>query len=219
MLEFANENAVSGYLRYTNHLGEALVTFVLCTRHTARWAIVVFLTLSGACARAAHPAVDMAPRSEAVELPSPVRLAVDVSIPHRSGHINDYAGLLTSKQRAELEARLAEYEAETTHQIAVLTVQSLQGESIESFSMRVANAWKLGRKGLDNGVLVTVALKDRKIRIELGSGLSQFVSDSIAAKIIDNSMTPEFRAGQYGRGIERGVERLMAECRAYKMNL
>jgi uncharacterized protein len=144
--------------------------------------------------------------------------ALDVPIPRLSGHVNDYADILTSKQRAELETRLAKYEAETTHQIAVLTVSSLQGASIESYSLRVANAWKLGRKGVDNGVLITVALKDRKTRIEIGSGLSRFVSDAVAAKIIDESMVPEFRTGRFGKGIERGVERLMAESRAYKVN-
>jgi uncharacterized protein len=81
----------------------------------------------------------------------------------------------------------------------------------------VANAWKIGRKDLDNGVLVTVAPNDRKARIELGYGMNRFVSDTTAQQILADSMVPQFRAGRFGHGIELGVERLMEVCRAYKV--
>jgi uncharacterized protein len=181
-------------------------------RKMRAFALSLSLILSGLCipapaSGAAQPPLSIAPTPSA-----------ESAIPRLSGHVNDYAGILTSQQRAALERRLSEYERETTHQIVVLTVSSLPNASIESFSLRVARAWKLGRKDFDNGVLVTVAPRDRKMRIEVGEGLSRFVSDSAAAKIIEESMVPDFRAGQFGKGIERGVERLMEECRAYKVN-
>ena len=162
-------------------------------------ALFLALMLSAACLGAPPPSV-----------------AVQQPVPRLSGHVNDYAEILTSQQRSELEARLASYEAETGHQIGVLTVTSLQGEPIESFSLRVANAWKLGRKGHDDGVLLTVAPKDRQTRIEVGTGMALFVSDAVVAKIINESMIPWFRSDQFGKGIDRGVQRLMMECRAYK---
>jgi uncharacterized protein len=137
-------------------------------------------------------------------------------VPQMRGHVNDYAGTLTEQQRADMELRLAKYEQETTHQVVVLTVSTLGTESIDSFSLRVANAWRLGRKDLDNGVLITVSPKDRKARIELGRGMSKYVSDAVAAEIMTSIMTPQFRTGDYALGIELGVERLMTECRAYK---
>jgi len=150
---------------------------------------------------------ELAERNPSSEFPIPVLI----------GRVNDYADILTSKERAELDATLAAYERETTHQIALLTVQTLNAETIEGFSFRVANAWKLGRKNLDNGVLVVVAPNDRRARIELGAGMSRFVSDSAAQQIMDNSMVPQFRVGQFGRGIELGIQRLMEVCRAYKV--
>jgi hypothetical protein len=95
-------------------------------------------------------------------------VAISADVPTLRGRVDDYAGLLQPQVREQLESRLARYEQETTHQIAILTVPSLHGESIEAFSRRVANTWALGRKGLDNGVLVTVAPTERSVRIELG---------------------------------------------------
>jgi uncharacterized protein len=140
-----------------------------------------------------------------------------IPVPMLKGHVNDYAGILTEQQRADMEARLATYERETAHQIVVLTVPTLGGEQVESFSLRVANAWQLGRKDLDNGVLVTVSPSDRTARIELGRGMSLVVSDAVAMDIMVTVMTPEFRAGRYANGIQLGVERLMKECRAFKV--
>jgi uncharacterized protein len=140
-----------------------------------------------------------------------------VPVPRLRGHVNDYAGILTAQQRADIESRLTKYEQETTHQMVVLTVPTLGAESIESFSLRVANAWRLGRKDLDNGVLITVSPSDRKARIELGRGMNKYVSDTVAAEIMTSVMTPQFRTGDYAHGIELGVERLMTEFRAYRV--
>jgi uncharacterized protein len=109
------------------------------------------------------------------------------------------------------------YERETTHQVVVLTVKSLGGESIESVSLRVTNVWALGRKGLDNGVLVTLAPAEHQVRIKLGTGMNRYVSNAAAKAIIEETMLPTFRAGDIRRGLRRGVERLLEACRAYKV--
>jgi uncharacterized protein len=160
--------------------------------------------------------------ADCIGAPPPIEqhaLRSEGDVPKLEGRVNDYAKILTSQEREALNATLAQYEIETTHQIVVLTVPSLDGEAIDTFSLRVANTWKLGRKGLDNGVLVTVAPTERRVRIELGIGMNRFVSDADAKRIIEETMAPEFRAGHFGKGITLGVERLMAECRAYKPTL
>ncbi len=131
------------------------------------------------------------------------------------GRVSDHAGIFPVDDRRALDARLAEYEQDTTHQIAVLTVPSLDGEAIEAFSLRVANTWALGQKGVDNGILVTVAPAERQVRIELGYGMNRFISDADAQQIIDEAMLPAFSAGELPQGITLGVERLMAAGRAF----
>jgi len=139
-------------------------------------------------------------------------------VPRLAGRVNDYADILPSSDRAYLERILSAYEAETTHQVAVLTVRSLHGESIEAFSLRVTNAWGLGQKGLNNGVLVTLAPAEHAVRIELGTGMSRYVSDAEAKRIIDETMVPAFRVGDMKGGLRRGVDRLLQACRAYKVS-
>ncbi|MFO1401707.1 MAG: TPM domain-containing protein [Steroidobacteraceae bacterium] len=140
------------------------------------------------------------------------------SVPAHVGRVNDFAHLLPEGDRAVLERTLAGYEEETSHQIAVLTVSSLKGESIESYSLRVANTWRLGRKGLDDGVLVTVAPSERAVRIEVGVGMSRYVTDADAKDVISRSMIPAFRRGDMAGGIKSGVERLLILCRAYRVD-
>ena len=144
-------------------------------------------------------------------------VAIAADVPTLRGHVNDYAGLLRPQAREQLESSLARYENETTHQIAILTVSSLRGESIDAFSLRVAKTWALGRKGLDNGVLVTVAPTERSVRIELGTGMNRYVTDSDAKRIIDEVMIPAFREGHYDIGLLQGIDRLLVACRAYKV--
>ncbi len=112
-----------------------------------------------------------------------------------------------------LEATLASFESETSHQIAVLTVPTTGGEPIESFSLRVAESWKLGNKGADNGILLIVASQDRKARIEVGYGLEGAVPDVIAKRVIEDVMIPRFRAGDMPGGIEAATDALMKAAR------
>ena len=129
--------------------------------------------------------------------------------------MTDVANVLSDAERNRLADRLARYERETSHQIAVLLIPTLSGERIESFSRRVANSWKLGREGLDNGVLVTLAMKERAVRIEVGLGMERFISNATALSIINTSMVPAFRKGDYGGGLEAGLEQLMREGRRF----
>ena len=127
--------------------------------------------------------------------------------------MNDLAGVLSRERQAALEERLARYEDETSHQIVLLTVPSLQGEPIEDFSIRVADAWKIGHKGLDNGILVVIAPQDHKARIEVGRGLEGVVPDVIASRILRDRMVPLFSAGRVPDGIDAGIDALMTAAR------
>ncbi len=128
-----------------------------------------------------------------------------LQVPPLKGRINDYAGLLEEGQKAQLEYVLARYEEETSNQIAVLIVPSLEGEDIEAFSMMVAEAWKIGHKGKDNGVIIVIALRDRRIRIEVGYGLEGVLTDVEASRIIRTVFVPAFRRGDYFGGIASGI--------------
>ena len=136
-------------------------------------------------------------------------LALALEVPPLQGRINDYAGLIPAERARALEERLARFEAETGHQIAVLTIPSLKGDSLEDFSIRVAEAWKIGKKGFDNGAILLIARDDRKLRIEVGYGLEGVMPDAIASRIIREVITPRFRSGDFAGGIEAGVDAIL----------
>jgi uncharacterized protein len=94
-------------------------------------------------------------------------------------------------------------------------VPTLSGESIETFSSRVANSWGVGYKNLDNGILVTLAMKEQAVRIELGKGMERYISDAKAKSIIESSMTPAFAKGDFAGGLESGLDKLMQEARRF----
>lgn len=137
------------------------------------------------------------------------------SIPTLQGRVTDLANVLSVQDRERLSNILAAYEQETRHQVAVLIVPALSGESIESFSLRVANTWKLGDKGVNNGILVTLAITDRKTRVELGLGMEPYISNATVASIIRRAMIPAFRRGDYAGGLDAGLIELMKEGRKF----
>jgi uncharacterized protein len=137
------------------------------------------------------------------------------SVPHLQGRVTDTAGVLSLTQQSRLSDLLANYEHETHHQLAVLTVKTLAGESLETYSLRVANCWRLGQPGIDNGILITLAVQERKVRIELGKGMQRYISNSEAQSIIDGSMVPAFAEGDFAGGLQQGLERLMADARGF----
>lgn len=138
-------------------------------------------------------------------------LALDV--PTLQGRVNDYAHMLSAHTARQLEAELAGLEQSDSTQIVVLTVDSLQGDAIEDFSIRVAEAWGIGQEGKDNGALLIIAKKDRKIRIEVGYGLEGKLTDLMSGRIIRNVIGPEFKLGRFDQGIINGVAAMVGVVR------
>jgi uncharacterized membrane protein YgcG len=138
-----------------------------------------------------------------------------IPVPQLTGRINDTVNLLSSADQERLSNLLSDYEKETKHQIAVLIVPTLRDETIESFCLRVANVWRLGRKGIDDGIVVCLAIEERRVRIELGIGMERYISNAEAKEIIDSEMTPLFSKRNFAGGLERGLKRLMEEGRRF----
>ncbi len=132
-------------------------------------------------------------------------------VPDRpEGRITDRTGTLSQSEIQKLEIKLANFEGETTNQIAALIIPSLEGDSLEDYSIRLAEKWKIGQKGRNNGVILLIVKIDRKIRIEVGYGLEGVLPDALAGTIIRNEIAPRFKAGQFYQGIEAGVDAIMA---------
>ncbi len=127
-----------------------------------------------------------------------------------TGRVNDHAGLLDPALRQRLEQRLLAHDAATGVEVVVLTVESLEGEAIEAYSMRVVESWRIGKKTQDNGVLLLVAKTDRKLRIEVGYGLEGIVPDVVASRIVNDIIKPRFASGDFSGGISSGVDALLA---------
>jgi len=124
-----------------------------------------------------------------------------LEVPPLEGRVNDRAGIFSSSQSRELDQYLAALEQESSVQMAVLTVPGLKGEDLEGFSIRVADEWKLGQEGKDNGVLLILAVKDRKVRLEVGYGLEGVLTDAKSGYIVREIMIPYFSKGDYSGGI------------------
>lgn len=138
--------------------------------------------------------------------------ALDVP-PKPSTPVLDSAGLLSPAVRTTLERDIVRFETETSNQIAVLILPSLEGESLEDFTIRVAEAWRPGQAERDNGVILAVFVRDRKVRIEVGYGLEGVLTDALARRIIRQEITPAFRAGNYDGGVTSAVTAIMAATR------
>jgi uncharacterized protein len=120
--------------------------------------------------------------------------------------VNDYAGALTPPERARLEQQLAARETTSRNQVVVAIFRSLEGESLEGYSIRLAQAWRIGQKGLDNGVIFLVFLDDRKMRIEVGYGLEGTLTDAVSSAILRDVVAPRFREGRTADGIAAGLD-------------
>lgn len=139
--------------------------------------------------------------------------AHSLEVPRPEGYVNDRAKLLTAEEKARLESLLGRFESETTNQVVVLIVPSLEGDSLEDFSIRVAESWKPGQKDRDNGVIFLVALEDRKARIEVGYGLEGALTDAQTGRILQNLVFPAFREGDYPGGIQAGLVGILQSIR------
>ena len=134
-----------------------------------------------------------------------VSAAAAPNYPELTGRVTDDAGLLSAADKADIESELAALEQTSTDQLAVVTVKSLEGYSIEDYGIGLARKWGIGQKGKDNGILLIVAPNDRKIRIEVGRRLEPMMTDTMSALIIENAILPKFRRGDFAGGIKDGV--------------
>ena len=132
-----------------------------------------------------------------------------LDVPPLTGRVVDLGHVLPTEVAASLTRHLESHETKTSNQVAILILPSLEGEPLKEFSHRVATTWKLGQKGTDNGVLLLVSLKDRKVRIEVGYGLEGTLTDLRSAHIIRNEIVPRFRAGDLAGGITAGTQAIL----------
>lgn len=132
-----------------------------------------------------------------------------VAVPQLTGRVVDQTGTLSSGDVAQLSQKLADLQTRKGSQIAVLIVPTTEGEPIEQFSLRVAEAWKIGRKKVDDGALLVVAKNDRRLRIEIGYGLEGVLTDVTSKRIIDEIITPKFKSGDFAGGLAAGIDKMI----------
>jgi uncharacterized protein len=142
-----------------------------------------------------------------------VQPALALKLPPLQARVNDYAGMLSQGTVRQLEHLLQAFEQRESTQIVVLTIPSLEGEVLEEFSIRVAEQWKIGHKGLDNGAILLISRADRKVRIEVGYGLEGRLTDLMAGRIISGIIVPEFKAGRFDQGVLNGVQAMIDTVR------
>ncbi|HPO11486.1 MAG TPA: TPM domain-containing protein [bacterium] len=131
-----------------------------------------------------------------------------LEIPSLTNFVTDNANLLTEEQRIEIEQDLQNFEQQTSDQIVVLTVNSLEGDTIENFGIEVAKKNQVGDKDKDNGVILIVSKEDQDVRIEVGQGLEEYLTDAKSSYIIRHSIIPEFKQDKYYEGIKNGIEEI-----------
>jgi uncharacterized protein len=130
-------------------------------------------------------------------------------VPYLAGRVNDHAGMLSASAVSELELLLKTHEDSTSNQIAVLLVPDLEGEDLESYSLKVAETWKLGQEEKDNGVLLLIVRDERLVRIEVGSGLEGALTDAVSGRIIRGEIVPRFRDGDFDGGVRGAVNAII----------
>lgn len=141
----------------------------------------------------------------------------DVAVPPLKSRVTDLTGTLNAQQKSELESRIAAFEARRGSQIAVLLLPTTKPEEIEQYAIRVAEAWKIGRRKVDDGLILVVAKDDRRLRIEVGYGLEGAIPDSVAKRVIDERIAPRFRDGDFYGGVRDGVDQLIRLAEGEKL--
>jgi uncharacterized protein len=136
-----------------------------------------------------------------------------LEVPVLSGRVNDYADMISPETERNLEEKLRAFEVSDSTQVVILTVNSLEGEALEEYSIRVAEKWKIGQARKDNGVLLLVSKNDRRMRIEVGRGLEGVLTDLLAGRILDSIITPRFKEGDFDRGFTNGTGAIIEACR------
>ena len=143
-------------------------------------------------------------------LPAAAGAQALVGVPKLESPVTDLTGTLTAAQQAELEQKLIDFQRRKGAQVALLMVPTTAPEAIEQYAIRVVDAWKLGREKPDDGVLLVVALQDRRVRIEVGYGLEGALTDATSRRIIGDTITPLFRQGDFYGGVSAGLQKIMA---------
>ena len=136
-------------------------------------------------------------------------LLFSLDVPPLDGPVNDYAHMFTTSEIQELNSYLYTIDRQSDLQIAVLTIPSLEGDNLESYSIRVAEKWQIGQKGKDTGVILVIVAQDRKLRIEVGYGLEDRITDAQSSRIIRSVIAPQFKKREYGKGVLLGVKNLV----------
>ena len=139
--------------------------------------------------------------------------AAETLPPPPTAYFNDYAGLVSAADAQRLDAKLREFAAQTSTQVVVTVFKSLPSPSLEDFTIRAAESWRVGRKDWDNGAVLFVFVDERKMRIETGYGLEGALPDQLAGRILDEQVRPRFRAGDWTGGLEAGIDGIMAATR------
>jgi uncharacterized protein len=131
--------------------------------------------------------------------------AQEPSFPAPTGYVNDFANVLSVNTRSSLTGLIGELERKTTAQIAVVTVSTVAPLEIEGYAVKLFEKWGIGQAGKDNGVLLLIAMRERKMRIEVGYGLEGAIPDALAKVIIDQHIIPAFKEGKYNEGVAKGA--------------
>ncbi len=139
--------------------------------------------------------------------------AYGLDVPKLQGYVNDYAGMISPSAKSKIEEGLKAFEQSDSTQVVILTIPSLEGENLEEFSIKVAEAWKIGQQLKDNGIILLVSKQERKVRIEVGRGLEGRLTDLMAGRIIDQVIKPRFKQGDFDGGFIAGASALIAATR------
>lgn len=139
--------------------------------------------------------------------------SIALEVPALKARVNDYAGLLSPDIRDELESKLQQLEQTNSTQLVVLIIPGLEGDDLERFSIQVAEKWKIGQKGKDNGAILLISRDDRKVRIEVGYGLEGTLTDLVCGRIIDDVLVPRFKQGEFDAGVLEAVDAIISLVR------
>ncbi len=143
----------------------------------------------------------------------PVQRSYALEVPVLQGHVNDYGNMISPEAESLLEERLKSFELSDSTQVVILTVDSLEGDAMEDFTIRVAEKWKIGQAKKDNGVILFASKNDRRMRIEVGRGLEGVLTDLLSGRILDNVIRPRFKAGDFDGGFINGTGSIIDACR------
>lgn len=148
-----------------------------------------------------------------VNVLSTVSLVMALEVPAYHGYVNDYANIISPAMESKLNNALRSFDLSDSTQVAILTIPTLDGDDLADFSIRTAAKWKIGQKGKDNGVLLLVAKKEHKIRIEVGRGLEPVLTDLLSGRIVDNVISPYFKKGRFDDGFAAGTGAIIQATR------